>query len=127
MSKKRLCVVSAVCVYSDSIIVLLFSMTTGAPLTPEVVTEAVKDMEWGDLCWCLRAPNSKCDEIRTQYPPRDHRRVLVGWWFSTDPAPSWRRLIQRLDARKDTETADKIRCNAEPVEGMLSTYMSMCM
>ena len=75
-----------------------------------------------NLCRCLYVPPSKRDDIRDHYPPTDHRRVLVDWWFSTDPTPSWRRLIQQLDCTFESKTADKIRHNAEPVEGMLCTY-----
>ena len=112
-------------VYSVNFIAL-FSLTAAAPLTPEAVTEAVKEVKWVFLCDCLYVPGSKHDEILAHYPPDDHRRGVVDWWFSTDPTPSWRRLIQRLDDWDESETADKIRHNAEPVEGMLSTCMPVC-
>ena len=112
-------------VYSVNFIAL-FSLTAAAPLTPEAVTEAVKEVSWWTLCWCLCAPDSKRYEIGDHYPPEDRRRVVVDWWFSTDPTPSWRRLISRLDLFNESETADKIRHNAEPVEGMLSTCMPVC-
>jgi len=55
-----------------------------------------------------------------QYPANNRRRALVDWWFSTDPLPSWRRLIHRLDYHHGVsscrKTADKIRCNAEPIQ-----------
>jgi len=109
--------------------IVLFSLTAAAPLTPEAVTDAVKDVKWDDLCQCLYVPDSKCNEIKAHYPPEDHKRVLVDWWFSTDPAPSWRKLIHQLDCRdywgedhsSCSRIADKIRHNAEPVEGMCST------
>ena len=108
-------------VYSVNFIAL-FSLTAAAPLTPEAVTEAVKEVEWKWLCICLCVPDSKRDEIRDHYPPEDHRRVLVDWWLSTDPTPSWRRLIHRLDfydySEIEIHVADKIRHNAEPVDGM---------
>ena len=112
--------------------IVLFSLTAVAPLTPEAVTDAVKEVDWGLLCQCLYVPDSKCDEIKAHYPPEDHRKVLVDWWFSTDSAPSWRRLIQRLDYWGDegysscSRAADKIRHNAEPVEGMCSTNTAVC-
>ena len=112
-------------VYSVDFIAL-FSLTAAAPLTPEAVTEAVKEVTWDHLCDCLYVPPSKRGEILAHYQPENHRRVLVDWWFSTDPTPSWRRLIHRLDCRGESETADKIRHNAEPVEGMLSTCMPVC-
>ena len=112
-------------VYSVNFIAL-FSLTAAAPLTPEAVTEAVKKVKWEILCGCLYVPPSKRAEIGDHYPPEDHLRVLVDWWLSTDPTPSWRRLIHRLDCCGASETADKIRHNAEPVEGMLSTCMPVC-
>ena len=104
----------------------LFSLIVGVALTPEAVTEAVKEVEWKLLCICLCVPDSKCDEIKSQYPAKYHRKVLVDWWFSTDPAPSWRRLVYRLDVLilLSSETVEKIRCNVEPVQGTLST---LCM
>ena len=102
-----------------------FSLTAAAtPLTPETVTEVVKEVKWDDLCWYLRMPPSKCDEILAHSPSEDHRRVLVDWWFTTNPAPSWRELIHRLDIF--CHSVDKIRHNAEPVEGMFSTCMPVC-
>jgi len=99
----------------------LFFLAAATPLTPEAVTEAVKEADLDQLAWCLYG-TSRVDDIKSHYPPEDHRRVLVDWWFSTDPAPSWRRLIYRLDASLFlSTTADKIRHNAEPVQGMLCT------
>ena len=106
--------------------IALFSLTAAAPLTPETVIEAVEEVTWETLCLCLCVSQSKYYEILANYPPKSHRRVLVDWWFFMDPAPSWRRLIHRLDEFNESETADKIRHNAEPVEGMLSTDMPVC-
>ena len=103
--------------------IALFSLTAASPLTPEAVTEAAKEVDWWKLCWCLCVPRSKRDEILAHYLPEDLRRVVVDWWFSTDPTPSWRRLIHQLDEYGASETADKIRHNVEPVEGMLSTSL----
>ena len=94
------------------------------PLTPEAVTEAVTLVTWDNLCICLRVPASKCDEIELHFLANDRQRVLVEWWLSTDPSPSWRRLIQRLDDSGDTASADKIRCNLEPVQGVFATYIA---
>ena len=103
--------------------IALFSLTAAAPLTPETVTAAVKEVTWDDLCWYLHVPPSKHDEILAHSPSEDHRRVLVDWWFITNPAPSWRELIHRLDFFCGLGTAANIRHNAEPVEGMLSKCM----
>ena len=116
--------------YSYNVLSSVYSVnfivpTVGALLTPETVTEAVEEVDWDQLCWCLRVSDSKCDEIQNHYAPKDHKRVLVDWWFSTDPAPSWRKLIQRLDHSGETETVDRIRCNAEPIQGLLSILMAL--
>ena len=97
----------------------LFSLITAAPFTLEAVTEAVKDVDLDQLFWCLYASGPRVDDIKCRYPAKDHVKVLVDWWFSSDPAPSWRRLIYQLDASLFlSSTADKIHHNAEPVQGM---------
>jgi len=96
----------------------LFSLSAAAPLTVEAVTEAVKEVDWKGLCWYLYVPYSKGVEIEKCYPANCRRKELVAWWLSTDPAPCWRRLIHRLDFWDATAIADKIRHNAEPVQGM---------
>ena len=112
-------------VYGVKFIALL-SLSAAAPLTPDTVIQAVKEVDLKRLCGCLCVPDSKRDKIKVQYPPNAHRMGLVGWWFSTYPAPSWRRLIHGLDLYSEgsdtlcRKTADKIRGNAEPVQGMLS-------
>ena len=103
--------------------IALFSLTAAAPLTPEAVTAAVKKVYRNTLCWCLCVPPTKHDEILANYPPEDHSRVLVDWWFFMDPTPSWRRLIHQLDCYGESEIADKIRHNVEPVEGTYVVYM----
>lgn len=68
-------------------------------------------------------PASKRVELERE-APNDRRGALVNWWMMSDPTPSWRRLISRLDFYCQTrETADRIRHNAEPVHGMLFACM----
>lgn len=94
-------------------------MAAALPLTLEIVTDAVKKVNWYQLCSCLCVPDTKRAEIQESYPADDHKKILVKWWFSTHPAPTWRWLICALDTY--THVADEIRSNVEPVPGMLST------
>ena len=111
-------------------------LTVGVPLTLHNVTTAINNVEWEELCNCLCVPESKKDHIEQQ--GFEHQtRMLAEWWLLTDPAASWRRLICHLDYYGDPLTfgsdpscaaaADFIRHNAEPVQGMLSTFISLFM
>ena len=71
------------------------------------------------LCDCLYIPQSKRVSIEKQ-PKSEHRKLLAEWWLLTDPAPSWRSLIRGIDWWEETLAADKIRNNAEPIQGTLS-------
>ena len=60
----------------------------------------------------------------------DTRENLVQYWLLSDPAPSWRRLLQILDWAYDVyedmtcaSAADTIRHAAEPIQGMLFTFL----
>lgn len=110
-------------------------LAAGVPLTLHNVTTTISNIEYDVLCECLCVPESKRRHIEQQ-APEHHRRMLGEWWLLNDPAPSWRRLISRLDYYGDpgsvmdydsscAATADLIRHNAEPVQGMLSTFMSL--
>ena len=123
----------------SSVVLLLTSsvlpLAAGVPLTLHNVTTTTKNVDWVTLCECLHVPQSKRRHIEQQ-APEHQRRMLGEWWLLTDPAPSWRRLISRLDYYGDpmlsnnascAATADLIRHNAEPVQGMLSTFMSLFM
>ena len=109
-------------------------LAAGVQLTLHNVTTTTKNVDWVTLCECLCVPESKRRHIEQQ--ASEHQRRMLGeWWLLTDPAPSWRRLITRLDYFGDpialeydsscASTADLIRHNAEPVQGMLSTFMSL--
>ena len=99
------------------------------------MTRVFNDVELDFLCEYLLVPKSKQFEIEAQHPVEDRKKVLIEWWFLNDPAPSWRRLIQRLDCFNSSTwggneslcgyIADTIRHNAEPVKGMLSSYTSV--
>ena len=122
---------------SDVVMLLTSSvlpLAAGVQLTLQNVTTAINNVEWTSLCKCLCVPESKRRHIEQQ-ASEHHKRMLVEWWLLTDPAPSWRRLISHLDYYGNQlvsgydpsclATADLIRHNAEPVQGMLSTFMSL--
>ena len=105
-------------------------LAAGIPLTLHNVTTAINNVEWEILCACLCVPESKKDHIEQQ-SSEHQKRMVAEWWLLTDPAPSWRRLIGRLDYYdydpSCTEAADFMRHNAEPVQGMLSTFIFLFM
>ena len=110
-------------------------LAAGVPLTLHNVTTAINNVKWEMLCTCLCVPQSKKDHIE-QHSIEHQKRMLAEWWLLTDPAASWRRLICRLDYYGDPLTFDDpscaaavdfIRHNAEPVQGMLSTFISLFM
>ena len=91
----------------------------------EHLLKAVEYVNLEHLCDCVYLPNSKqhSDDSVT-------RRVLVEYWLLNDTAPSWRRMIQRLDwahfqynDMTCASAADAIRHIAEPIQGMLFTFL----
>ena len=78
-------------------------------------------MWWGglrSLAHYLSIPESKQDEIRRVFPDEmDQKKQSISYWINTDPLASWRRLITALDEVEETELADSIRSNAEPLTG----------
>ena len=94
----------------------------------EQVLKAVEHVTLECLCSCVYLPDSKKQELPSD--ERVARRVLVEYWLLNDPAPSWRRMIQRLDWAYDAYfnttcalAADAIRHAAEPIQGMLFTFL----
>ena len=94
----------------------------------EHLLKAVEYVSLKRLCGCVYLPDSKKSEL-----PSDEsvaRRVLVEYWLLNDPAPSWRRMLQRLDQAYDAygdmtcaSAADAVRHTAEPIQGMLFTFL----
>ena len=72
-------------------------------------------------------PQSKLDEIRKTFPHEmNQKKQAVLYWINTDPEASWRRLIQILDGIQETEVANSIRSNSEPIKGIdKNAYMFM--
>ena len=88
--------------------------------------KAVASINVKSLCHCFYLPDSKKHELSLDESAA--RRVLVEYWLLNDPAPSWRRLLQRCDwvyvyNVHGDETcglaADAIRHITEPIQGML--------
>ena len=78
---------------------------------------------WGGyprpLAACLYIPESKQNEIRHNFPREmDQKKQMIVYWINTDPLASWRRLITAIDKIGETELADSIRSNAEPLTGI---------
>ena len=83
---------------------------------------------WGgwysSLAGCLYISESKQSEIRHNFPDEmDQKKQAISYWINTDPLASWRRVIKALDVLRETELADLIRSNAEPLTGGTCTYM----
>ena len=99
----------------------------GVPLTPSNVMGLVREVRvwWGgsgsgsgSLAYWLCIPESKQDEIRRVFPDEmDQKKQAISYWINTDPLASWRGLITALDGIKETELAESIRSNAEPLTG----------
>ena len=110
-----------------SIITLLWFMCTpGVPLTPSNVMGAVEEVgRWwreggvGGLADWLRIPKSKQDEIKRNFPDElEQKKQMISYWINADPLAGWRRLITALDGMRETQLADLIRSNAEPLTGI---------
>ena len=108
-----------------SIITMLWFMCTpGVPLTPSNVMGAVEEVrrwwrEVGGLAARLCIPQSKQDEIKHNFPDElEQKKQVISYWINTDPLAGWRRLITALDCIRETQLADLIRSNAEPLTGI---------
>ena len=85
------------------------------------------------LADCLYIPESKRDELRHNFPDEmEQKKQMIVYWINTDPLASWRRLIRALDRMGETELANFIRSNAEPLAGIVIPiyiiyYLHICM
>ena len=103
----------------------VYSMA-GVPLTTSNVLAVVREVErwWGrdgggSLTNWLYIPESNQKEIMANFPDEmDQKQQAISYWINTDPLASWRRLIIALDKLRETELADSIRSNVEPLTGM---------
>ena len=73
----------------------------------------------GGLAYWLRISQSKQDEIKCNFPDElEQKKQMMSYWINTDPLAGWRRLITALDWIGETQLADLIRSNAEPLTGI---------
>ena len=115
----------------------IYTPCADVPLIPSNVMRAVREVKrwwwWGEaeyiqvgtgtLADRLSIPRSKQDEIRRNFPDEmEQKRQAISYWINTDPLASWRRLITALDEMRETEVADSIRSNAEPLTGIVTMY-----
>ena len=129
----HVCVVCRECHFLVvSIITMLWFMCTpGVPLTPSNVMGAVEEVMtwwgmWGLAGW-LRIPQSKQDEIEYNFPEvMEQNKQMISYWINTDPLAGWRRLIRALDWMGETQLADLIRSNAEPLTGSQVRNVHKC-
>ena len=130
------CVVCGECHFLVvSIITMLWFMCTpGVPLTPSNVMGAVEQVsrQWSErgvweLADFLRVPQSKQDEIKQNFPDElEQKKQMISYWINTDPLAGWRRLITVLDGMRETQLADLIRSNAEPLTGSQVRNVHKC-
>ena len=72
---------------------------------------------WRNLGCYLWVPDSKCGE---------NVEVLITCWLTTDPFPSWRRLIRALYVIGEKGIADSVRHYAEPLAGTSFDKLGEC-
>ena len=66
----------------------------------------------------LFIPRWKKESILQNSDKIEQQKLIIDYWMNTDPFASWRRLITALDWMRETELADSIRHNAEPLSGV---------
>ena len=108
-------------------VLCVYSMA-GVPLTTSNVLAVVRKVKiwWGggSLTYWLYIHKSKQKEIKANLPDElDQKKEAISYWINTDPLASWRRLIIALDWLEETELANSIRSNAEPLTGMYVYHM----
>ena len=75
----------------------------------------------------LFIPQSKQDEIKRNFPEElEQKKQMISYWINTDPLAGWRRLITALDRMGETQLADLIRSNAEPLTGSQVRNVHKC-
>ena len=90
------------------------------------ITTVLRGIDWGKVGQLiLDLPDSKYVEITKQFSSDDDRvRAGVREWLLRDPIASWRRLVNQLYIRDESERADSIVHYTEELTGM---YMIMIM
>ena len=91
--------------------------------TVDNILKELKDVNWrilGGYDGVLELPTSQQHKIEEKYAGESERkREGVKFWLWNNPYASWRRLIPRLDRKKEHAVADQIRGYAEKLTGML--------
>ena len=89
------------------------------------VLRAVQEVDTDRLRAWLRVPESKREEIDSQFSSvPQQRKQMIKYWMETDPLASWRSLIVALDwivtldGMRAKKAPDAIRHMAEPVTGI---------
>lgn len=90
-------------------------------LTAESVKDALvrAGVKWTvQLCiGGLRLRKKALEKVRNA-SPEEKWQYSIGYWLSSDPTPSWRRLISAVDYYDEQhEAASKLYHYAEPVAG----------
>ena len=87
--------------------------------TPMNVLRAVREVKDTDhLGECLNVPQSKQDEIKSQFSSEaQQRKAYINYFIEHNPEASWRSVICALDQMGSVEAADNIRHLAEAVPG----------
>ena len=70
------------------------------------VVEGVQNWRWLSV-WLWVPPSKRGENVNN----------LITYWITTDPFPSWRRLIRALDGIREKAIADSVRHYAEPLAG----------
>ena len=95
-----------------------FAIFTAPPLSVNNVMEILKTLSLLNVRDCLCIPDYKYDSIKFEYHTDQERLAeLIKYWIFNDPWASWRKLIQRLDQRNESDIADRIRKYAEKLTG----------
>ena len=83
------------------------------------VLRAVREVKsTKDLEYCLGVPESKRQEIASQFSSvPQQRKALINYFIDHDPVASWRAVIVALDRMGEKRVADELRHLAEPVTG----------
>ena len=116
--------VSSLCSSSQCV----FMCAAGVPLTTSNVMRALRELEegkwWkGGLRYRLSIPQFKMTEIKQNFPnTMDQKKQFIYYWMQKDPLATWRRLINALYEMGETELADSIMSNAEPLTGIQCNY-----
>ena len=105
---------------------MMYSTYPAPPLTFDNVFEAVKTVRsWKELTgvlmgWYDSDDEKKLDAIERQHTSDDVRLKAVVEAFLLGEGlyqPSWRMLIHALHEAGETSVAEKIKTNAEPLQG----------